>query len=678
MQTTFKAIRRTWNNNISNYNFNMLYGKEDLPSIREFTEKHIYLVRHGLDYRSMLTSDTVTSNIIRQVFKTWEGEDSDFLKDNLFIQPEKMPNECGSMKVLISAIEDFPEYEKVYMRNRDNNTMLCIGGPAAEDQIVITNIIAGIRERLDRVVYLTRDYKESNVNHSAKQSHARHGNALNADASLTGHALLPVFIARKLFGVEPEEVLHPDYKKIDIKFEVDLRKLRIYMGNEINWLKQEYKRHTGQLTEHDINRLESVLSQEILHVVEEQSGLKISGNAGKAKQDSSSIHVVFTEENNEEVKHENEEFAKIGIESKKLTGDEKAYFFPQGKDNILSAYRYLGDTHIKFDTHERNKNFAKEKGVQWLEGAQVKRLLVKKGDEGIPRAVGVITKQEEFIPANKIHITGGYKVSYEFDKSSTYRFKSSKMRNFANYLEDIIGLQNPLSNEMTVATGVSMNLVFKNTPELKKILQQCNGFEFAVTNSHWTPIAWDNDYIIVRATGGGNTGSEEYNPTYLLNVFSNTRRIFGDAFIGAFSSYGCSRAVNAKNSTEFAQIAEGLIISYGKGGTGNTKRHAEAVFALMELGYEDEVVEYFNQFKTGKGLPMGDTTKTIHEESKKCGFFHDNTLKTARRMGYDKTMSRKELFIGAIAAMLAISFVYTLCSKRKNDKFNVQGPQLGE
>ena len=78
--------------------------------------------------------------------------------------------------------------------------------------------------------------------------------------------------------------------------------------------------------------------------------------------------------------------------------------------------------------------------------------------------------------------------------------------------------------------------------------------------------------MLVRATAGGNTGSEEYMPSYFLNLCANTRRVFGEAFVGIVSSYGCSRAVNYKNSTQFADVADGLVISYGKGGTGNTKR----------------------------------------------------------------------------------------------------------
>ena len=98
----------------------------------------------------------------------------------------------------------------------------------------------------------------------------------------------------------------------------------------------------------------------------------------------------------------------------------------------------------------------------------------------------------------------------------------------------------------------------------------------------------------MRITGGGNIDSEEYNPSYFLNVIANTRRIFGDDLVGILSTYGCPRSINSKNTTEFAKIAYGGIISYGKGGTGNTKRHVEATIGLAMLGFKKEVVDFFN------------------------------------------------------------------------------------
>lgn len=46
------------------------------------------------------------------------------------------------------------------------------------------------------------------------------------------------------------------------------------------------------------------------------------------------------------------------------------------------------------------------------------------------------------------------------------------------------------------------------TPELKNILKEKEGaMEIAIINSHWTIIAHNEDYLLVRSTAGGNTGS---------------------------------------------------------------------------------------------------------------------------------------------------------------------------
>ena len=243
------------------------------------------------------------------------------MEECTFSQPKTLSKEHGSVQILISDIDDFKDFKKKYELQKQKEVMLCVGGPAAEDQTVLATIIPKIRDKFDDIIYATRDYRESNVNHSAKQSHARHGNALNADKNLTGHSLLINILMRNLFGVNTEDALKPDYLKINVKFTINPKKLRIYFGNELNWLKQEYKKKMGQLTEHDANRIESVLSQKILEVLEKEANLQLSGKSynREDKNTPSSIHVTFNEKEDQQVAHENEEFKKAGIESKKLT-----------------------------------------------------------------------------------------------------------------------------------------------------------------------------------------------------------------------------------------------------------------------------------------------------------------------------------------------------------------------
>ncbi len=289
--TLIDAARCILNKNKKYQKFpEFLYGKNDLKSIEEFVKFHGENVRKKKDVKGMFTSDPLTINIAKEVLKISgdpKEHELNFFEKKIFSQPSHSSNEAGSVLVKISDIRDFPNYEQQYEVSKDKNVMLCVGGPAAEDQVVLASIITKIREKLHNIIYATRDYKESNVNHSAKQSHARHGNALNADKNLTGHALLPTLIARSFFGTTLEEALEPDYRKIDVKFTLSLKKLRIYFGNELNWLKQEYKKFRKSLTEHDVNRLESILSQEIMNVVENQADVKISGGAQRAVNDSS-------------------------------------------------------------------------------------------------------------------------------------------------------------------------------------------------------------------------------------------------------------------------------------------------------------------------------------------------------------------------------------------------------
>jgi hypothetical protein len=55
------------------------------------------------------------------------------------------------------------------------------------------------------------------VLHSANQSHARHGNALNADPVLSGRHLLPLVFKRMIFNTKVNDVVKADYIKVDVK-----------------------------------------------------------------------------------------------------------------------------------------------------------------------------------------------------------------------------------------------------------------------------------------------------------------------------------------------------------------------------------------------------------------------------------------------------------------------------
>ena len=427
-------------------------------------------------------------------------------------------------------------------------------------------------------------------------------------------------MVKSVIGGEAEladAIENASYRKIHVKFTLDPEKLEIYLGNEINWLRQKFRKYFTGLDQHDLNRLESVTSAEIMRNIESQlqeimgTEFKILVGNERSNPRSSSIHTALTEDEVDETRVENSHLADIDIESHELSRDEIKELFGDNA-NILAAFSYPGDGHIPMEYHAQVREAVTKLGQQWMEPSEVKKIFLYNKDGKLALAGALIEEggERNFIPADKMHFTGGY-MSELF------------------YGSEIDGVK-VLSNPTTVATGVSINAILKRTPEINKFIKEFGSTgQIAVTNSHWTLLAKGDDEVIIRITGGGNTGSEEYNPNYFLNVIANTNKIFQDALIGVIRSYGCPRSINSINSTQFEKIAEGLLVSYGKGGTGNTKRFAEAVIGLDALGYGEEVAEYFSQFKNYAGENMGavikDMCKTFKKES---AFFIDSTRKT--------------------------------------------------
>ena len=656
----------------------LLRGKNDLPSIGEFLISHKDSLRDGIELKGQFTSDEQTSDIAKNILNgkfELGGENSSFFKKMIVSQPDYSSSDIRSIDVIISDIADLEfsilreKYDEQKLMAKGKDVMLCIGGPAAENQVVLAGLIPKIRERLSNITYITRDYKEANANHSAMQSHARHGNALNADSNLTGHALLPLILMRNLIGVTPEESLDPDYRKIDVPFTIDPTKLRIYFGNEINYWKQKHRESTGKITEHDINRIESMISQEIMKTVEEETGIKISCNVREAEEKPTAIHVALSRRDIKDTRCENKELKKIGVQMEELSEQERRSLFTKG--GVLAAWKYRSDTSLRFDTHDVNRTIAEDKGVRWLDGIEVRRIMLTQNGVGDAEVVGVVTKDNDFHYATKVHLTGGYKLNLRFDENSYNRFhENAAVRNFLNKMEDFFEMQSPLPTDITTSTGISVNAIFKMDEKMEELVKK----QLSVTNSHWTLIAKNEDYAMMRMTGGGNTGSEKYNPAYFLNLMSNTRQIFGDNLVGVLSTYGCPRAINARNSTEFAEVAKGLIVSYGKGGTGVTKGHYEAAQGLMMLGFEEEVVDYFNQFQGRTGKLLGDEISEVYKHVKDVEFIHKNIGRTNRRMGYDQSVSMEE---AVSAGILLAALAYALAkSLKKDDKKEEVGTEI--
>lgn len=615
--------------------------EQSFDSLAEALHVHETALRRNKFLKGFFTRDTRTLEVVKEILHG--NPDEQFLTDLFLSPPNLSTNEQRSRVITFSSLQNFPQHHKEYAQRKEQTALASVGGPAALDTALLASLIA--RDRLTANVYISGPFKESNLAHSALQLHVRHGTALNAESDLTGHALLLPFLRRHFFGCSLDEILHPDFRKIDLKLSsLTSEELRIYLGNEFNWLKQILRHRLGLMTEHDLNRLESAFSQDVLHLIENITGVPLSSNAGRDPRASISIHVDLTEVGRKET-HANNVLIKktVGIESESLTDDEKDFFFGVQKTNIVHATRYPNDGSLLPSAHCLKQKMLADRGGQCLQQHITDVLFAE--DEHHPgraRLAGLITEDGQFLYGSHLHLSPGYKAKFQFGQDEHH---------WLNRLKNRLRVSPPVrAHRLTVATGVSVNALMRNTPHLHKIIDKFGTTpQFAVTNSHWTLLAKNDKHILMRITGGGNTGEEDYNPAYFLNLLANTERIFGrDALLGIVSTFGCPRSINARNATEFFKAAN-VLISYGKGGTGNTKRHGEAVLALLELGFTDDIRHLFHRH-----AHLATTATDLHRLARSMNFIEEDNEHFNRRLGFDTKIFRSEPF-GVLLVVLGVA-----------------------
>ncbi|CAF0846049.1 unnamed protein product [Adineta steineri] len=638
---------------------------KSFDSLSEAIVFHENALKKGDNIKGFFTSDQNTLKAAAKILVNNTNEK--FLTELLLTPPSLSTNEQRSRTITFSSIANFPQHVDEYHKNKSQTALLTVGGPAALDTAVIASLMNKIK--LSKIIHISGPFKESNLAHSALQLHVRHGTALNAESELTGHVLLLPFLIRNIKGCSIEDSLHPDFRKIDLKFSsLTPGKLRIYLGNEFNWFYQMIRYRLGLMTEHDLNRLESAFSQDVLHLIERLSKIPLSSNADRDPSQSISIHVDLTHIGSEETSANNKLIEKtVGIKSEQLSDHEKEFFFGAQNANIIQATRYHNDGSLLMEAQCRKQKILTDHGGINLE-QYITHILFAEDEltNGKARLAGVITDNDQFIYASHMHLSPGYKAKFQFDQARTSRFT----RNIFNKMENKLNMSSPVSrHRLTVATGTSINALMHNNSHLKKIIAKYGITpQYAVTNSHWTMLAKNETHILMRITGGGNTGLEDYNPAYFLNLIANTERIFGrETLLGIISTYGCPRSINARNSTEFFKAAN-VLISYGKGGTGNTKRHAEAILALQELGFTNDVLDFLDQHVNYKEQSLSKIATFIHEKCKDMKFLIEDNVHFDRRLGYSHKLSYNEKLAITICLFgVLICFVGTVFTKEDPD-----------
>jgi hypothetical protein len=478
---------------------------------------------HNLSHesKSFFTKDQNIINIAQDIL----GENyCDFEIDKI---------EEKSSKITFKNINN-SKFLNNYLKNKDKKTMIAAGGPAAEEQIIIAISDPKIKKRFDEFIYLTRNYLESNANHSTKQIHSRNSSALYANDQFAGHKLLLYSIYKKLFP-KKYNILDINYPKIDVKLSLNTKLLRIYFKNELNWVYQKIRKIANLKTDYDLDLEKTKKSLNIQNKIEKTHNINLKIDSLPA------IEIILKNQ-----KYKNKSNYKLSQNKiKDIFGI---------KNNISDILIFKQDNVLRYDIHQINAKIARKNGAKWFENTEIKQILLDND-----KLAGIITENNQYIYASKLHLSLGYKAQYQFDT----KFKIKKI------------------NNNIVATGISSVIIIKNTLKTQKIFNISSAI--LLNDIYISLIAKNQDYVILKIAAGANIGSNKYKNSYFFNILEHLKIIFTSDLIGILSCYGCSRSINGNNSTKFTTIGKDIIISDGKGGSGNSKRYFEGSLIVQNL-----------------------------------------------------------------------------------------------
>ena len=538
--------------------------------------------------------------------RKWVNPDTDLQKETMATFPEACQNhrvfnprtgKRPKSTVFIRSIEGTP-YEHV---QDTENLSIYAGGPGSMVGAALDSVISsthppphGKPGNQTKVMYVTYNFEHSNARSSAYYFHVRHSNALDADPLVRGHRILYQFLRRQFMSREQliAEARKLPYLKVDISLGSVLsdpahclRTVSILAGGLWHTVKNVVVQKFNPLhTDWVRNRSYSQNSVSVLRYLESAAcqlgvqsasgekpsllvGTEIDTTTPKA------IHVVFDEDGAKHTEKDNAMVFKTNqIESRELTTTELTQIMGGDEGQIHKAYVYPGDGRITADMNLILRDIVEKSGNIWREGVAVESVFIdNKGVRGV-EFHNIVTGEKWYQPCSSVVLSLGYTSSYEFEapqrKNSNFIWQ---FRYGLSFFKRKICLQSPVPNTITAAGCSGYFLVKGRIPIV------------GAQNSHWTEVAYspEKDITLAKLTGGGNIGSEHIPATYVLNNLEHLRKLFGERVIDVLSIESCPRAVNPQNDVQFYQVAPGVVISLGLGGTGMTKSGANGALSYL-------------------------------------------------------------------------------------------------
>ena len=108
--------------------------------------------------------------------------------------------------------------------------------------------------------------------------------------------------------------------------------------------------------------------------------------------------------------------------------------------------------------------------------------------------------------------------------------------------------------------------------------------------THFVEMVHNDDYVLVKLTGGGNIADKRYSRSYAINALANLLSVIqpdsGLEFVDVVCAWPCSRGINASNNGQLVRIADNCVIRFAEGGTGMTKMASNAQIMLDMLSLD--------------------------------------------------------------------------------------------
>ena len=443
-----------------------------------------------------------------------------------------------------------------------------------------------------KVIFVTQSFQQSNASSSGYNFHLRCSNALNADPTVRGHRILYHFIRRKIISRDKllGEARKLPYLKVDLSLKSILsdtnhclRTVRVLSGglwhtlrnvvvDKVNPMHTDWVRNRAysQNSVPVLRYLESSASQlGVSSATETKPSLLVGTESDSATP--KAIYVAFDKEGAKHAEKHNTSVLKTSqIKSRALTDTELVQVMGGDKGQIYKAYVYPGEGQITADMNLVLCDIVEKSGHSWQEGVIIESVFVdSKGVRGV-EFCDTATGKVWYQPCSSAVLSLGYTCSYEFEQPQK-NLLGSPMRRIVSSLQRKVGILKPAPGTITAAGCSGYFLVKGRMPIIEGHI------------SHWTEVAYsaEKDITLAKLTGGGNIGSERVLATYVLNNLEHLRSLFGDRLISILSMDSCPRAINSQNDVQFHQVAPGLAISLGLGGTGMTKSGANGALSYL-------------------------------------------------------------------------------------------------